>query len=197
MANLTVSAKSGSAWGRNELLYFKIQIDGVDVPGFFSVAQLPGPNVPTVILSHVDRPSAPLFHDTRLFFAYLDDAMTAFDEPDGVIHCRKELSFEMRTVNIVNPEPQLIAEAIAAFHQNNLSRIAARPAPLQQEINPGITMRGSTPMFFKIPIMQCLIDNIVSGVHPQQPTIVQRCVQGVLGGGFYSSSTHSAHARCQ
>jgi hypothetical protein len=50
----------------------------------------------------------------------------------------------------MDPEPQLIAEAIAAFQHDNarLQRIGMQP--IQARTIPGITMVGSTPTFYKI-----------------------------------------------
>ncbi|KAJ3516009.1 hypothetical protein NLJ89_g1386 [Agrocybe chaxingu] len=199
MANLIISAKSGRGWALKELVYFKIEIETVPALDFFKTAQLPAPTVPAAIMNNVDLPAGPLPHDARLFFGYLEDAMTgeesmvvdfsafllrllAFDEPDRLIHCRKELSFEMCGSHVdakadvcvvsqvghhyfflvqedkrsIDAEPQLIAETIAAVYQNNRSRIVAGLPTLQQMVIPGITMRGATPIFFKIPITQDL-----------------------------------------
>ena len=59
-----------------------------------------------------------------------------------------------------DPEPQLIAEAIAAFQYNNsrLQRIGLHP--IQAKTFPGITMIGSTPTFYKINVTQDLVDAV-------------------------------------
>ena len=47
-----------------------------------------------------------------------------------------------------DPEPQLIAEAIAIFHNNNDTRVRALGLPaLQSKVIPGITMKGTMPTF--------------------------------------------------
>ena len=50
------------------------------------------------------------------------------------------------------PEPQLIAEAIAAFQENNAKRERAALEPLKEAIIPGITMMGTFSGFYKIKV---------------------------------------------
>ena len=50
-----------------------------------------------------------------------------------------------------DPEPQLIAEAIAASYNKNDTRIRALGLPtLQNKLIPGVTMKGTMPTFYKI-----------------------------------------------
>lgn len=69
----------------------------------------------------------------------------------------------------------MIAEAIAAFVENNRLR---RP-PLAQETIYAITMVGTRPIFYKIPVTQALVDDLVTAQYPAQPTVVQRLVPPV------------------
>ena len=79
----------------------------------------------------------------------------------------------------MDPEPQLIAEAIAAFYQNNLRRkLAGRPMVNSQTF-PGITMVGVVPTFYRIPVTTELVRCVRTGRHPPEPTIVQRCIPPV------------------
>ena len=80
-----------------------------------------------------------------------------------------------RTTVIDEPKPQLIAEAIAAFIENNRLRVP----PLPQQTFPAITMVGPCPIFYKIPVAQALVDDLIAGHYPAQPTIVQRLVPPV------------------
>lgn len=73
-----------------------------------------------------------------------------------------------------DPEPQLIAEAIAAFQYNNSALKKRGLQPLAQRTIPGITMIGSTPTFYKITVTQDLIAAIQVGQYPETPTIVHR-----------------------
>jgi len=223
MANILLSAKSGSSWTDNELTAFNIQVDTVDAATFFNMEQLPHPLVSPVILLNERRPQGPLVKDDRLFFHYMRDAekgeeslvddfaafilgMFGYDEPERIIHQRKEISFIMcgmevdakpdvcvmseseylllvqedkRGTNRTDPEPQLIAEAIAAFYQNNLRRRLAGHPPMNSQTIPGITMVGVVPVFYRIPITVELVQCVQAGSFPTQPTIVQRCIPPV------------------
>jgi hypothetical protein len=112
MSKIILSAKSGSDWTDNELTAFNIQVDTVDSATFFNTVRLPAPNVSPVILTNEARPQGILPKGDRLFFHYMRDAakgeessvddfaafilgMFNYDEPDRVIHNRKELSFVM------------------------------------------------------------------------------------------------------
>jgi hypothetical protein len=88
------------------------------------------------------------------------------------------LSFLFSLIVCLNadPEPQLIAEAIAAFYQNNLRRkLAGRPM-MKSQTFPGITMVGVVPIFYRIPITAELVQCVQAG---PEPTIVQRCIPSV------------------
>lgn len=72
-----------------------------------------------------------------------------------------------------NPEPQLIAKAIAAFQANNSRRRRVFDQdPLAHEVMPGITLTGSSPIFYKIPVTTQLAQSIVAGTYPSIPTVV-------------------------
>ncbi|KAF8548858.1 hypothetical protein OG21DRAFT_1489016 [Imleria badia] len=52
-----------------------------------------------------------------------------------------------------NPEPRLIAEAIAAYQNNNVIRETKLHLPILDEITfPGITYVGTAPTFYKIKV---------------------------------------------
>ena len=82
------------------------------------------------------------------------------------------MSLQLSIVNY-EPKPQLIAETIAAFVQNN--RLRVQP----QQTFPAITMVGPCPIFYKIPVTQALVDALITAQYPTQPTIVQRLVPPV------------------
>ena len=64
-----------------------------------------------------------------------------------------------------DPQPQLIAEAIAA------SRILGHGS-IGAKVIPGIILVGSSPTFFKIPVTSELAQAVESGEYPIAPTIV-------------------------
>ncbi|KAJ7746577.1 hypothetical protein B0H16DRAFT_940479 [Mycena metata] len=71
------------------------------------------------------------------------------------------------------PIPQLVAKAIAAFRSNNMTREQTLGLPpLPSKDIPGITMKGTSPIFFKIPVSQELVEAVVGGMYPATETIV-------------------------
>ncbi|KZT20893.1 hypothetical protein NEOLEDRAFT_1100122 [Neolentinus lepideus HHB14362 ss-1] len=78
-----------------------------------------------------------------------------------------------------DPVPQLIAEAIAAFYQNNRDRMDANIVPLLSAVILGITMTGTSPTFYKIPVSEELLTPVFSGQYPATTTIVERLVPSV------------------
>jgi hypothetical protein len=72
-----------------------------------------------------------------------------------------------------DPEPQLIAEAIAAFAVNNQTRQQTLGQPaLDSKIMAGITMKGTTPIFYKIKVSAALVTCVGGGAYPQAATTV-------------------------
>ena len=55
------------------------------------------------------------------------------------------------------PKPQLIAEVIAPFVENDRLRVP----PLHKRTFPAITMVGSCPIFYKIPVTQTLVETLM------------------------------------
>lgn len=86
---------------------------------------------------------------------------------------------DKRHLESKDPEPQLIAEAIAAFQSNNSRLRRLGQQPLAQKTIPGITMVGSTPTFYKITVTQDLIDAIQVGEYPGTPTTVDKLLPPV------------------
>lgn len=86
---------------------------------------------------------------------------------------------DKRHLEEVDPEPQLIAEAIAAFQHNNIRLQRIGMQPIQAKIIPGITMIGSTPTFYKITITQDLVEAIETAQYPANPTTVHKLVPPV------------------
>ena len=79
-----------------------------------------------------------------------------------------------------DPEPQLIAEAIAAFAANNQIRQStlAHP-PLPSKVMAGITMKGTAPTFYKIHVTTNLVTSVGGGVYPDAPTVVYAHIPSV------------------
>jgi len=76
-------------------------------------------------------------------------------------------------MDLSDPEPQLIAEAIAAFAANNRTRQRSlNQPPLDSKIMAGITMNGTAPIFYKIKVTAALVTSIGGGAYPQVATTV-------------------------
>jgi hypothetical protein len=74
----------------------------------------------------------------------------------------------------VDPEPQLIADAIGAFYENNKARCAAGLPPLQSKTFAGIIMVGTAPTFYKIPVTQELLISLATSQYPPHATMVEK-----------------------
>jgi len=76
-----------------------------------------------------------------------------------------------------DPEPQLIAEAIAAFNNNNAARIRDLKLPPHESITfPAITLIGTSPAFYKIKVTKQLSEAVRNGTYPSSPTHVERYI---------------------
>lgn len=76
----------------------------------------------------------------------------------------------------VDPEPQVIAEAIATFQYNN--RISARLGDPELDLMtiPCIAMLGTRPIFYLVPVTRKLSEAVAAAQHPSPPTVVKKCV---------------------
>ena len=78
-------------------------------------------------------------------------------------------------IKLHDPEPQLIAEAIAAFQVNNAKRVDVLfLEPLPTMVLPGITLVGTFPRFYKIGVTADLDQCLRRGQYPTVQTIVHR-----------------------
>ena len=78
-------------------------------------------------------------------------------------------------ISPTDPEAQLIAEAIAAFQENNTKRVNELfLEPLERQVIPGITMIGTFPRFYKITVTAELNRCVIFGQYPTTPTVVYR-----------------------
>ena len=75
-----------------------------------------------------------------------------------------------------DPEPQVIAEAIAAFQWNNRNRARLDQPELDSMIIPCITMIGTRPIFYKVPVTRELSNAVATAQYPLSPTLVTKCV---------------------
>ena len=83
------------------------------------------------------------------------------------------LQEDKRLTSMKDPEPQVIAEAIAAFALNNRKRERDLNLPPCNSIMfPCLTMVGTTPVFYKITITAALSKAIQTGTYPETGTHV-------------------------
>jgi hypothetical protein len=80
---------------------------------------------------------------------------------------------DKRCEGFTNPEPQLIAKAIAVFQANNIVRTESlNQVALDTKLIAGITMVGTLPTFYKIPVTKELSTAVATGQFPTTPTVV-------------------------
>ncbi|KAJ3559874.1 hypothetical protein NP233_g11154 [Leucocoprinus birnbaumii] len=196
MANLIRTSKSGSDWTPNDLLAYNIRVEYQDSRTFFGIANLPQPLVDNEVLIAPDA-AATQHDDPYILLRTMDLAMAVPPGEESAVddfsvqlfkvlgHTKTDVCImdasdilllvqeDKRHLDGSDPEPQLIAEAIAAFYNNNNTRVRALGLPtLQNKIFPGITMKGTMPTFYKIPITAELVRAVQLGEYPVQETVV-------------------------
>lgn len=77
-----------------------------------------------------------------------------------------------------DPEPQVIAEAVAAFQMNNRNRARLGLEKRDSMSIPAITMVGTRPIFYVVPVTQELSTAVERGIYPEHQTEVRKCVVG-------------------
>lgn len=78
--------------------------------------------------------------------------------------------------NKTNAEAQVVAGAIAAFQFNNTKRAARSQPVLEVMTIPCITMFGTTPTFYLVPVTRELSDAVMTAQYPTSQTQVLKCV---------------------
>ncbi|KAG6806885.1 hypothetical protein H0H92_009693, partial [Tricholoma furcatifolium] len=95
-----------------------------------------------------------------------------------------------------HPEAQVIAEAIAAFQYNNSRRAAFRLTELNEMVIPAITVIGSTPNFYLIPVTTALSNAVRVGDSTAHNTLVQKCTPTLDKGLSGDKKTRNFTLRC-
>ena len=78
--------------------------------------------------------------------------------------------------NRTSAEPQMVAEAIAAFQYNNTKRAARGQPVLEVMTIPCITMTGTNPTFYLVAVTKELSNAVITGQYPPTQTRVLKCV---------------------
>jgi hypothetical protein len=97
-----------------------------------------------------------LLHRTNLVLLVLVKDTTVFNEPD--------------------PEGQVVAQAIAVFQFNNRKRGEYGLPLLETMTIPCITMAGTRPTFYLVPVTRELSNAVLLGEYPLTQTRVLKCV---------------------
>ena len=79
----------------------------------------------------------------------------------------------------VNPEPQVIAEAIAAFQENNRNRAMVGEKQLEVMTLPCITMIGTRPTFYLARVTRLLSECVMTAEYPSETTTVLRHIPSI------------------
>jgi hypothetical protein len=80
------------------------------------------------------------------------------------------------TVSVRDPEPQVIAEAIATFQCNNRIRARLGEPERNSMTIPCITMIGTRPIFYLVPVTRELSEAVATAQYPLSSTVVKKCV---------------------
>ncbi|KAF8240065.1 hypothetical protein L208DRAFT_1352965 [Tricholoma matsutake] len=84
---------------------------------------------------------------------------------------------DKRLLSLKDPEPQVVAEAIAAYALNNKVRVTSLNLPSLPAITlPAITMIGTNPIFYKITVTAELSSAVQQGTYPTTETRVFRYI---------------------
>jgi hypothetical protein len=89
------------------------------------------------------------------------------------------LQEDKRLTSMKDPEPQVIAEAIAAlsFAMNNMTRERRLNLQPRDSITfPALTMVGTTPAFYKVTVTSALSKAVQTGTYPETETRVLRYI---------------------
>lgn len=86
-----------------------------------------------------------------------------------------------KTLSNTNPEAQVIAEAIAAFQENNKIRRRLHLSSEKEQIIPCITMLGTCPTFYLFCVTHDLAEAVRLGEEPDEISIVKRYSIPMIG----------------
>jgi hypothetical protein len=78
----------------------------------------------------------------------------------------------------LSAESKVISQAIASFQENNRNRIRLGKRRKNSMSIPCITMVGTRPIFYVVPVTQQLCTSVEQGQHPEEATEVRKCVVG-------------------
>ncbi|KAI0255664.1 hypothetical protein BJV78DRAFT_1177683 [Lactifluus subvellereus] len=193
MANVFRSAKSGSDWSENELLAYNITVQRQSAIDFFgrelNLASRPNAGQESAIddlaksileVTDFDEPGTILRTHYDIPYAICGDRRAARADI-SLVHLSSVILLVVQedktTINPAeaDPEPQVIAGAIATFQHNNRKRAFLDLPTLDMMTIPCITMVGTRPFFYQVPVTSQLSNSVITGQYPLQPTFVRYC----------------------
>ncbi|KAF8628940.1 hypothetical protein AX17_005883 [Amanita inopinata Kibby_2008] len=206
MVNIVRLAKSGNEWTFNELAAYNIVIHEQDENQFFDRPLPEYIQGPVGFIEHkdhvqgLDAPSLALIKRLDLAMKIVEGEESAVDDftaelvramgyetDQTVVRTRKSLQLltcgkAVFAKTDSDPEAQLIAEAIAAFQQNNTNRVGDLfRESLEVQVIRGITMVGTFPRFYTIKVTADLDRSVRVGQYPALQTVVYRHTPRVPG----------------
>jgi hypothetical protein len=78
-----------------------------------------------------------------------------------------------------DPEPQVIAEAIAAFQENNRLRFRMGSSAINNMIIPCVSMVGTHPTFYLVTVTEELSKCVKEAIYPPETTTVFRHIPDI------------------
>ena len=113
------------------------------------------------------RKSIPLFVCGSWMYAKMD--VCVMDQNEILLLVQED----KQHIEPCDAKSQLVADAIAAFQFNNTRRQDVLGLPLlESKVMAGITITGTSPTFFTIPVTTELSQAVEAGQYPATPTIV-------------------------
>lgn len=101
--------------------------------------------------------------------------------PASLDVCLVENMYQLLLQESNTPEPQVIAKAIAMYQENNRIRTYNGLDELDIMAIPCITMIGTFPIFYVVPVTKNLSLSVIYGTYPDVETIVSRYIPNVMG----------------
>ncbi|KAJ7839498.1 hypothetical protein B0H13DRAFT_1650215 [Mycena leptocephala] len=100
-----------------------------------------------------------------------------------VTHRESESESESNTTIVTDPHAQAVAAAIAAYQFNARTRADLGLEPLQRMVIPCISMAGTRPTFYLVPVTAHLSTAVATGQYPACETVVSMCECVASGDG--------------
>ena len=110
-------------------------------------------------------------------FTYTKPDICVVDQTSRSV--RLLLQEDRRCMEGNDPEPQLIAGAIAAFQSHNFHLYSLGLPTAITAVIPGITMVGTAPTFYKISVNTTLVEAVRLGEYPVKTTTVRKLIPPV------------------